>query len=27
LADKPKGIYITKLFIDNETIIGKICIE
>jgi len=25
--DKPKGIYIIKLFIDNKTIISKICIE
>ncbi len=26
-TDKPKGIYIIKLFIDNKTIISKVCIE
>jgi len=25
--DKPKGMYIIKLFIDNKTIISKVCIE
>ena len=27
LADKPKGLYILKLEIDNECIIRKVCIK